>query len=273
MQAGKWRIILDIERMLIVEEKKLEEQIRKMEDFIQQHSDVSRNVRLKCGKTHNSTQYFIDGKYVSKKEIDKIKNIAQVDYCLKVKDFLSAKLKLIEKYLSRYCEAELDKSYQNLCYGRRQSVTPIQQPLDEFVEEWMTVRYEASERWEDGKPYFTTIKGEKVRSKSEKIISDELAAHNIPYRYEYPIELTVGKQQRIFRPDFMVLNKRTRQVYLLEHLGMMDKTNYYNSSLNKLSIYEQNGYLLGKNLLILHETSEAPINVSVLRNYIDEYFE
>ena len=62
-------------------------------------------------------------------------------------------------------------------------------------------------------------------------------------------------------------------MYMLEHLGMMDKTNYYNSSLNKLEIYEQNGYLLGKNLLILHETSEAPINVSVLRNYIDEYFE
>lgn len=264
---------MDIERMLICEKKKLEEQIEKMEEFIQEYHEVDHNVKLKCGKTHNSAQYFIDGKYVSKKELGKIKIIAQVEYYLKMKDFLSAKLKLIEKYVSRYCDAELDKGYQNLCYGRRQIVTPIQPPLDEFVEKWTAVKYEALERWEEGKVYFTTIKGEKVRSKTEKIIADELAAHNIPYRYEYPVELTVGKQQRIFRPDFMILNIRTRQVYLLEHFGMMDKTNYYNSSLNKLDIYEQNGYLLGKNLLILHETSEAPINVSVLRNYIDEYFE
>ena len=63
---------MDIERILIGEKRKLEEQIRKMEEFIQKHEDAIRNVSLKCGKTHNSTQYFIDGNYVSKKEIDKI---------------------------------------------------------------------------------------------------------------------------------------------------------------------------------------------------------
>lgn len=262
---------MDIERTLICEKKKLQEQMQEIKDFMRKHGDVDQRVKLKCGKTHNTAQYFIDGKYISKREMTKIENIAQLDYYHRIEEFLSEKSKLIEKILSQYSDMELDKCFQKLCFGRKQIVTPIQQPLDEFVAQWMAEKYEISERWEDDKIYYTTIKGEKVRSKSEKIIADELVARNIPYRYEYPLELKVGNQQKIFRPDFMILNQRTRQVFLLEHLGMMDKTNYYNMSLNKLDIYEQNGYLLGKNLLILHETSETSLNINVLRNYIDEY--
>ena len=33
-----------------------------------------------------------------------------------------------------------------------------------------------------------TIKGEKVRSKSEVIIANLLTSHNIPYHYEYPVQ-------------------------------------------------------------------------------------
>ena len=115
------------------------------------------------------------------------------------------------------------------------------------------------------------MKGEKVRSKAEKIIADELNAFNIPYRYEYPLEIFVGKQKKTFRPDFLVLNRRTRKEYVIEHLGMMDKIGYYNNNLNKIGILEQNGYLLGVNLLILHETSDSPINILTFRRYVEEY--
>ena len=44
-----------------------------------------------------------------------------------------------------------------------------------------------------------------------------------------------------------------------------------NKTMNKLDLYEKNGYLLGKNLLIFHETSSAPLNMSVIDQYIQEY--
>ena len=71
--------------------------------------------------------------------------------------------------------------------------------------------------------------------------------------------------------NFLVLNRRTRKEYVIEHLGMMDKIGYYNYNLNKIGILEQNGYLLGVNLLILHETSDSPINILTFRRYVEEY--
>lgn len=36
--------------------------------------------------------------------------------------------------------------------------------------------------------------------------------------------------------------------------------------------YEKNGYLLGDNLIVTHETSKAPLNIKVLDSYIKTYF-
>ena len=52
-----------------------------------------------------------------------------------------------------------------------------------------------------------TEKGEYVRSKSEKIIADTLTKNNINYVYELPLRL---KGYGTVKPDFTVLNKRTR---------------------------------------------------------------
>lgn len=118
---------------------------------------------------------------------------------------------------------------------------------------------------------FYSIKGERIRSKAEKIIADELMANYIPYRYEYPLQLKVGNQTKIFRPDFIALNVRTQREYILEHLGMMNKYGYNNSSIGKIGVYEKNGYMLSKNMLITHETYDTPIDIVVLRQYIEEY--
>jgi len=72
-------------------------------------------------------------------------------------------------------------------------------------------------------------------------------------------------------PDFTALNKRTAKMYIFEHLGMMDKTSYYENAIQKIDTYERNGFLLGENLLITHETSLSPLNTQVLKNYIETY--
>ena len=261
---------MDLYNELKIEKEELEKKMNDLKRRIDKDLELSRNCRLSCSDSHKVPQYFINGKYVSKKNLNLVKKVAQLDYDRKMLKELEKKHNAIQKVLQYFESNTIDQIYLKQCAGRRRIVTPIQEPSDSFIKTWMAEEYEPSDQWEEDK-FFYALKGEKVRSKAEKIIADELNAFNIPYRYEYPLEIFVGKQKKTFRPDFLVLNRRTRKEYVIEHLGMMDKIGYYNNNLNKIGILEQNGYLLGVNLLILHETSDSPINILTFRRYVEEY--
>lgn len=262
---------MDIEKFV---RKELANTVYNLEELLK---DVSRRKRkncdgsLACNYSNGVPQYFIDGKYVAKKNIQLVKNLAQLDYEEKVINWLANKRRALEQLLPFYENSSIEHIYDNLCRGRKAVVLPTIEPRESFVKNWINVQYEPSARWDEIKGEFYTLKDERVRSKAEKIIADELTKYKIPYRYEYPYELSVGNQKKVFRPDFTVLNCRTRKEYVIEHLGMMDKTGYYNQSLSKLDVLEHNGFLLGVNLLLFHETSDNPISVSVVRRYIEEY--
>ena len=74
-------------------------------------------------------------------------------------------------------------------------------------------------------------------------------------------------------PDFTALNKRTGKKWIIEHLGMMDREGYFNNSMFKLDTYEKNDILLGRELIVLHETSTMPLNTKIVGQYINEYLE
>ena len=52
---------------------------------------------------------------------------------------------------------------------------------------------------------------------------------------------------------------------------MMDNAAYVEKNIAKLDLYEKNGFLIGKNLIITHETSKKPLVVSVVDNYIENF--
>ena len=114
-----------------------------------------------------------------------------------------------------------------------------------------------------------TERGERVRSKSEKIIADKLHALGIPYRYEYP--LVLEGNIKIY-PDFAILKMPQREEVYLEHFGLMDNIEYMDSVIYKLNTYERNGIYLGVNLYITHETSKVPLNTRALDGMIKQLF-
>lgn len=75
-----------------------------------------------------------------------------------------------------------------------------------------------------------------------------------------------------FRPDFTILNKRTGKVLLYEHFGKMDEEKYVNNAMGKIRVYERNGYIIGKNLLLTFETSRMPLSSSTISMLIKEFF-
>lgn len=262
---------MDIEREIRKELGIMSNNIDELKRKIERRRGIVGRNRLACNYSNGTPQYFINGEYVSKKNMNLVRNIAQQAYEEEITKALEKQQKILNTALKFYDEKNLEKIYKDLCRGKKNVVTPMVETDEEFVKNWKNVKYEPSSRWDDVKGEILTIRGERVRSKAEKIIADELFHYGIPYRYEYPYELVVKNQKKTFRPDFTVLNSRTRKEFLIEHLGMMDKYGYYNSSLNKLDVLEKNGFLIGVNLLLFHETNDEPLSIPLVRQYIEEF--
>lgn len=113
----------------------------------------------------------------------------------------------------------------------------------------------------------TTLNGEHVKSKSEIIIADRLKVAGVPYSYEY--ETVVANEYsgafEKWYPDFKVLNTRTGKEYYWEHLGMVDKADYFATGMFKLDVFAANDIIVGDNLIVTMETTETPMNTE----YID----
>lgn len=262
---------MDLLRKLKEEKGIMDEQVMKLIKEEQKMTKLAGEDKLACTDCRGVPQYLINGSYVSKKDLSKVKAIAQKDYDRRLIEELRKQLVYLEKLIAFFEAGGVDRFFNKLCKNRRKIVTPIVEPREQFIERWIAEEYEPYGRWEDVNTEIYTIKGERVRSKTEKSIADELLAYNVPYKYEAPLELIAGGKSKIFRPDFKALNRRTCKEFIIEHLGMMGNMNYYNRNLNKLDVFEKNGYLLGVNLLIFHETAEDQVSISVIRKYIEEY--
>lgn len=202
-----------------------------------------------------------------KAEIGTAKVIAQRDYALKLLRKSRKQLTRVESMLQRYNPDELNDIYTFMNPGRKYLVSPYRMSDDEFASRWLQQEYPSRNTYASSYT-LNSEKGDKVRSKSEKIIADKLFYMGIPYFYEFPIRLKNGRR---FYPDFTILNKRTRKVYLLEHMGMLGENNYREKNLPKLKEYMLNGYNLGTKLLITFETDGRDLDVKLLEVIIKDY--
>ena len=100
----------------------------------------------------------------------------------------------------------------------------------------------------DGLIYLTGS-GLRVRSKSERTITDALDQNKIIYRYEETLKLG----NVIFHPDFTVYRPSDGKVFLWEHLGLMNQNEYRNKTIEKLSLYARYGFLPFDNMIFTFE--------------------
>lgn len=112
-----------------------------------------------------------------------------------------------------------------------------------------------------------TLRGERVRSKSEAIIADELFKRGIPYVYEPIVEIN-GIE---YMPDFILADPETGTLYMWEHLGLMDKNDYACRAFDKFKQYQLEGWTLGINLITTSETREFPFTGQNASAAIDYY--
>ena len=101
-------------------------------------------------------------------------------------------------------------------------------------------------------------------------LRQELTKNNINYVYELPLRL---KGYGTVKPDFTVLNKRTRHEHVWEHFGMMDDSIYVKNAIKKIEQYGKSGYVQGRNFIATFESKEAPLNTVTINRVIQDFFQ
>ena len=206
------------------------------------------------------------GKYIRKKsKLPRV--LAQKDYDKKVLQAASKEKEFIEKVLKTCPETIPEEIFPAMDPFRQDLVTPILLPDDRFVDEWQNQEYERKGFSMD-LPEFYSDKGERMRSKSEVLIANELRKRGVPYHYEKPIILDTDV---VWHPDFTILNVETRKEYIWEHLGMMDDPGYMDDVIARVNVYAKNGYLPGDKLILTMESRKRPINQKLVAQMIDHF--
>ena len=234
--------------------------------------------RIRISQKHGHPEYYLvtergslRGKYIPKKHIQLAAQLAQKDYDTQLLDLLKTEIAALQNYLhdTRNGTA-IPKLYTSLCPSRRALIQQVTLTDEQYAAQWQSVQFEGLP-FDPDMPEHLTARDERVRSKSEVIIADALIRHGIPYRYEYPLKLNKGRQLLTIYPDFLCLNIHTRQEFLWEHFGMMDDPDYAHKTTAKLLLYEENGILPGRNLLLTMETQTEPLSTRAVEKIISEF--
>ena len=208
-----------------------------------------------------------NGKYINSKAADLVRQLAQKEYDNEVLEKISKELYCLDLYENAVKKGTFENVYDTLSEIRKELIQPIYLSDEDFIKNWLDRKYEKM-GFADGEPAYDTVVGTRVRSKSEALISNSLERWEVPQLYEVPLILKgYGK----VRPDFMVLNVRTRQEYIWEHLGMLDDPVYLEKAMKKIEAYIANGYIPGINLIITFESSKHPLDLKTVDKLIETF--
>ncbi len=267
--------MIRIQKDLLQKEQELQHIIKSIEKRIGNYPKGS----LKIGRNKDgNSYYYCDGEgrcngkkrnveYISRTNTAFIGELAQKSYDTKVLQWARKCHELLLAFLKQYEDEKIDTFYEVLPEARKALVTPIRKTLAMTIDEWEQEEY-AGKPFEEGVPVIMTEKGERVRSKSEKILADKFQKLGIPYKYECPLHL---KGYGTIFPDFKVLNIHNGKTYYWEHFGMMDLPEYAEKALKKIECYMENGLFIGEQLIVSFETKKSGMNYKMVDAYMHRY--
>ena len=254
------------------ETKEILSKILHVEPFVNDE-EINLNV-----KEHNGRpEFFVYSKekgkqeYLSSADGEKIKYLAHRYYDKRLRAAALKEKKQIDKCIAHLEKgegvADIDCVYESLPDAIKKLVSPNELTDDGYAERWQKEKIFMPKR--PVRTEFFSLKGDRVRSKSEVIIADRLFHAGVPYKYEWPYSLDGGITT--IHPDFVTLNKRTREEILWEHCGKMDDSEYCANMQQRLEDYSRYGYFPGKRLILTYESSRKPLNTEYVDKLIKEF--
>ena len=227
---------------------------------------------IKIKRTKTNVYYCLykkgeNDKYLTHKDSKLLDQLIQKNYLQSVLKAAKAEAIVLRKAISSYPENVVEDVYDNLSEERRELAKPLVPGDEEYAQKWMAVPYKRK-GFKKGASEFYTLKGERVRSKSEVIIADRLNAKGIPYRYECPLQ--IGSET--IHPDFTILKMSNKKVVYYEHCGKMDDPEYTIDMAERSHLYSSADIFQGDRLFYTFETSDKPLDIKTLDKFIEKNF-
>ena len=229
---------------------------------------------LRIGGCRSRPQYYHyfsggdnNGVYISRKNEKLIKELAQKAYDRKIIRLTKKRLKQIKRMLKDYDDNEIENIFIKEGKERQKFICPAEPTWEQTMAAWISKDYKKKE-FEDGAPLILTERGERVRSKSEKIMADYFYANGINYKYECPLYL---EDFGVVYPDFTFLSKKMRMEIYWEHNGMMGENLYAQNAVRKINAYIRNGIYPGERLIITYETDKTILDMEIVKMYAEKY--
>ena len=159
----KWK------EMLHKEQKYLQELLNQLEK--QEKGNLAGRLRISSDRGYPRYYHCKGGdkwgEYISKKNLELARQLAQKEYDEKMQKYIAKRLKQVGKILKSDTEEGIDEVYETLHEARKQLVMPIQPTWEQQLEQWEKESYQGKEFPDDSIVIYTE-KGERVRSKSRK---------------------------------------------------------------------------------------------------------
>ncbi len=255
--------------LLFEEQKHLESIIMKVKERLKDAPTGT----LRLSKSHGQLQYYRcteqkkTGIYINKNNIEMARRLAQKSYDEKVLKLAEKRLSQIYKITKDYKENEIEEIYYKERVERQELIESVELTWEQKMKEWKSREYKGK-GVRDDTPIILTERGERVRSKSEKILADYFYRNGIEYKYECPLYLNgVGT----IYPDFTFLSQKTGEEIYWEHNGKVDDPVYARNMVKKILAYESNGIFQGEKLILTFETEQIILNTDKIEQLIKRY--
>ena len=249
-------------------DKLINEIIKQTEKKLKTLPEGGLNVKHISNKTYfylNSTE---DGeRLIKQNEMPLISDLVQKRYLKKVLKASKKEAAALSKLQKNYPDLSAEDIYDHLSGDLKKYAKRIGLADNEYVRKWENRPYD-HKPFKEGYPVYLTMKGERVRSKSEVIIADRLFANGIPYKFECP--LIIGNE--VIHPDFSILKVSERKVVYLEHCGKTDDPEYQEEMVPRINKYILAGIYEGDKLFLTFESDSTPLDMRVLDVMINKHF-
>ena len=161
-----------LKNMLLQEQKHLEKIVMQAKTNLSTEPEG----HLRISIDQNKPRYYqcindSKGIYIPRDEKELPRRLAQKGYNEAVIKKGETRLKQIKRITKNYSDDEIEKIYTSMNKARQLLVTPIEPTWDQLLTKWYEEEYQGKE-FKEGTPLILTEKGERVRSKSEKILAD-----------------------------------------------------------------------------------------------------
>lgn len=206
-------------------------------------------------------------KYIPKEDKELISLLLRKQYAAKALPFYEKQLTNIKQLKESLSPAVDNEFYNNLTEESKRLLAPLVPYQPDIIKAWQSKPYKHNE-YHPEELIHDSLRGDKLRSKSEVLISNGLFTKEIYYQYE-PLLLL---DNSFVYPDFLILRPSDNKEIVWEHFGLMDNPVYANNAVRKIQRYEAAGYHLGDTFIATFESSAWPLSSRLVNEYIERYF-